>query len=94
MFSSQQTLENYPELTLPREQVMSDRNKELADKVVTAFKSSLSEKALAAITNAEFDALTIMVQEALSTEKREIAELIEGMVKKLKADASITDISL
>ncbi|WP_455208343.1 hypothetical protein [Kaarinaea lacus] len=73
---------------------MSDRNKQLADKVVTAFKSSLSEKALAAITSAEFDALTIMVQEALATEKREIAELIEGMVKKLKSDASMTDISL
>jgi len=73
---------------------MNDRNKELADKVVNTFRASLNDKALAGITDAEFGALTIMIQEVLSTEKREIAELIEDMVKKLKADASAPDISM
>ena len=73
---------------------MSDRNKELADKVVNTFRESLNDKALAVITDAEFGALTVMIQEALLTQKREIAELIEDMVKKLKADAAAPDISL
>jgi hypothetical protein len=73
---------------------MSNRNRELAEKVVKNFRASLSHDARNIITDPELDNLTGMIEEALAVEKREIAGLIENMVLKLKAEASTQDISL
>ena len=68
--------------------------KELADRVVTAFKSELNADALKYITESQFDKLSSMIQEALSEEKRDIAEMVGELVRKLKIDSKIPDISL
>lgn len=73
---------------------MTNRNKELAEKVVNNFTAILSDKARNELSDSDLNTLAGMIEGALSVEKREIAELIEGMVKKLKADASAPDISL
>ena len=73
---------------------MSNRNRELAEKVVRNFQASIGNEARNALTDSDLDNLTGMVEEALAVEKREIAELIENMVLKLKAEATTKDISL
>lgn len=73
---------------------MTNRNKEIADKVVKNFTATISEEARSELSDSDLNTLAGMIEGALSVEKREIAELIEGMVKKLKADASAPDISL
>ena len=73
---------------------MTNRNKEIAEKVVKNFTATISEKARSELSDSDLNTLAGMIEGALSVEKREIAELIEGMVKKLKADASAPDISL
>jgi hypothetical protein len=73
---------------------MSNRNRELAAKVVKNFQATIGSEARNALTDADLDSLTGMIEEALAVEKREIAELIESMVLKLKAEATIKDISL
>jgi len=73
---------------------MTNRNRELAEKVVANFRTSIGNEARNALTDNDLDNLTGMVEEALAVEKREIAELIENMVLKLKAEATTKDISL
>ena len=73
---------------------MTNRNKEIADKVVKNFTATISEEARSELSDSDLNTLAGMIEGALSVEKREIAELIEGMVKKLKAEASAPDISL
>ncbi|WP_455374639.1 hypothetical protein [Kaarinaea lacus] len=68
--------------------------KELADKVVTAFKLELNEDALKCINDNQFEKLSLMIQEALSDEKRDIAEMVADLVRKLKADSKVPDISM
>ena len=68
--------------------------KDLADKVVTAFKLELNEGALQCITDDQFEKLSLMIQEALSDEKRDIAEMVADLVRKLKADSKVPDISM
>ena len=67
---------------------------ELAEKVVTAFKSELNADALNYITENQFEKLSLMIQEALSEEKRDIAEMVGDLVRKLKSDSKIPDISM
>ncbi|WP_455220554.1 hypothetical protein [Kaarinaea lacus] len=73
---------------------MTNRNRELAEKVVSNFQALVSDEARSALTDNDMDNLTGMIEEALAVEKREIAELIENMVLKLKAEATTKDISL
>lgn len=73
---------------------MTNRNRELAEKVVSNFQASIGNEARNALTDNDLDNLTGMVEEALAVEKREIAELIENMVLKLKAEATTKDIGL
>ena len=68
--------------------------KDLADKVIAAFKLELNEDALKCITDDQFEKLSLMIQEALSDEKRDIAEMVEELVRKLKADSEVPDISM
>jgi hypothetical protein len=71
-----------------------DSGKERADQVVEAFKASLNNDALFCITEAEFENLSLIVQDALASEKREIAESVEAIVRKLKSESKIPDISI
>ena len=68
--------------------------KDLVDKVIVAFKLELNEDALKCITDDQFEKLSLMIQEALSDEKRDIAEMVEELVRKLKADSEVPDISM
>ncbi|WP_455365966.1 hypothetical protein [Kaarinaea lacus] len=73
---------------------MTNRNRELAQKVVKNFQATISNEARNALTDNDLANLAGMIEEALAVEKREIAELIENMVLKLKAEATTKDISL
>lgn len=73
---------------------MPEKHNELAQKVVAAFKESLHDEARGCISEGEFAKLSLMIAEALVTEKREIAELFETMARNLKAEAIPPDISM
>ena len=71
-----------------------NRNRELAEKVVSNFQALVSDEVRSVLSKSDLDNLTGMIEEALAVEKREIAELIETMVLKLKSEATTKDISL
>ena len=73
---------------------MPEKQNELAQKVVVAFKESLNEEARRSISEGEYVKLSLMIAEALATEKREIANLLEAMARNLKAEAIPQDISM
>ncbi len=66
---------------------MADHHEEVANKVVEAFKAALSDTALEHITPRQFEALAATIREVLSQERAQAAELVEDVVRKLRADA-------
>lgn len=73
---------------------MSIDNNLLADKVVTAFKSVLSDEAQATISEKELHELNLIVREALSQQLSEAAEIIEESARQLKSLTDHQDIDL
>ena len=73
---------------------MSDRLNALADKVVNAFKEKLSESGTAVISQQETDYLAELVKEALTQHADAIAQEIQQVLNKLKADIDRPEIGL
>jgi len=73
---------------------MTNRHDALADKVVKAFRNSLSDAARAQISDAEFDALAAMVREALSDELKAAADLVDGVTRRLRGEAETPELGL
>ena len=73
---------------------MNNRNEELAQKVVDAFKNSISAEALAHITETEFTELAQIVLEALELEMSEAVEMVDELERRLKEKASRREMGL
>ena len=73
---------------------MVDRHYELAEKVVEAFKSDLSEATCRQISDSEFSRLADMIREAISEELETAVDLIEGVARKLREGVEKPDISI
>lgn len=73
---------------------MSIDNNQLADKVVAAFKSVLSDDTLATISDKELHELNLIVREALSQQLTSAAELVEENARQLKSMTDHQDIGL
>lgn len=73
---------------------MSIENSRLANEVVNAFKSVLSQEALAHISDKEFHELNLMVHEALSKQLSQAADIVDETVKQLRAMTERQDIDL
>jgi hypothetical protein len=63
---------------------MDNLNETLAQKVVEAFKQNISAEARGHISEAEFNRLALIVQEALSLEMAEAVEMVDNLEKRLK----------
>lgn len=63
---------------------MSNHNEQLAQKVVEVFKENISPEAREHISQAEFNKLSLMVQEALSLEMADAVEMVDELEKRLK----------
>ena len=68
---------------------MKDRHRARAEKVVASFKDMLDEPALREISQADFNMLQLMVEEAISDELHNAAEMVEDVARQLR---SISDI--
>lgn len=73
---------------------MSIDNNQLADKVVAAFKSVLSDDTLATISDKELHELNLIVREALSQQLTSAAEMVEENARQLKSMTDHQDIGL
>ncbi len=73
---------------------MTTNNNELAEKVVTAFKSVLSDEARAGISDKEFHELNLIVREALSQQLSQAADMVEETARRLKSMTDHQDIGL
>lgn len=73
---------------------MSERHQELAEKVVSAFKERLSEHARGQITDAQFEDLSLMIREVIAVELEGAANLMDEVLKKLRADIEKPDLGL
>lgn len=65
-----------------------------ADQVVTYFKRELSTKALSSLSPSDFDRLTVLIRDALSRDREEVTDQLEGLARKIKADIEKFDLGL
>jgi len=63
---------------------MNNQNAKLAQKVVEAFKKNVSAEAREHIRESDYNVLASIVQEALSLEMAEAAEMVDNLEKRLK----------
>ena len=63
---------------------MNSQNEKLAQKVVEAFKKNVSAEAREHISESDYNVLASIVQEALSLEMAEAAEMVDNLEKRLK----------
>lgn len=63
---------------------MNNQNEILAHKVVEAFKKNVSAEAREHIRESDYNVLASIVQEALSLEMAEAAEMVDNLEKRLK----------
>lgn len=73
---------------------MTDHHREVAEKIVTAFKAELSDATQKQIADARFEALTRAITEALSEERANAADLVENVVKRLRAEVEKPELGL
>jgi len=73
---------------------MSDRIDTLTEKVINAFKEKLSESGNATISSQELDYLTELVKEALTQHADAVAQDLQQVMYKLKADIEKPEIGL
>jgi hypothetical protein len=66
----------------------------VAEKAVAAFKESLDDDARSHLTEAQFDELTRLVQEAITEELTAAAELIEEAARRLRAETERPEFGL
>lgn len=69
---------------------MVNRHHEKADKIICAFREPLDEKIRQQITDSQFDVLALMSRGVLTDELAIAAELVEEVVRKLRAESEKT----
>jgi plasmid stabilization system protein ParE len=73
---------------------MSQNQRPVVAKVIEAFKSRLSDSALAQITDAQFSDLASLIDEAIADEVAAAADLVDELARKLRASARKPELGL
>ena len=73
---------------------MTDQKRALAEKVVEAFRSSLSEPARVALGEPDYDKLAQIISEALSEELNNAAEIVDDAARRLRAAVERPELEL
>ena len=73
---------------------MTVRHQEMAEKIVATFKLSLGEDVAQQITEAQYTALILMVEEAMGEEARFAVEQLEKIIQKLRAESEKPDLGM
>lgn len=66
---------------------MSDRYRERAGKVVAAFQAAIDAEVRERITKAEYEELTLWIQEAMAEAVGDAAEEMDAVLRRLRAEA-------
>ncbi|MEM4657641.1 MAG: hypothetical protein QXX77_04375 [Candidatus Methanosuratincola sp.] len=73
---------------------MTNHNEEVARKIAEDFLASLDEPVRVQITEAQLDNLVSAIRKVLSAEKSRIADQIEDIVGKLRAEVDKPELDL
>ena len=73
---------------------MSDRQEQIAQKVVELFKSTLNKQALELISDAEFKALSLMIKQAMGAELVHAADMMDRLGKQLRSESGREEMEL
>ena len=73
---------------------MTNRHQQRAEKIVATFKQSLDAKVAQQITEAQFNALTLMITEVMGEEAGFAAEQLEQVIRKLRAESEKPDLGM
>lgn len=73
---------------------MTIENKQMADKVVLAFRNILTDEAESHISDKEFLELNLIIREALSQQLSQAADMVDDIAKQLRDMTDHQDISL
>lgn len=73
---------------------MTNRHQQRAEKIVATFKQSLDENVAQQITEAQFNALTLMIKEVMGEEASFAAEQLETVIRKLRAESEKPDLGM
>lgn len=73
---------------------MNNRNEELAQEAVEAFKNTISAEARAQLTDTEYTELAQIVLETLQVQMSEAVELVRGLERSLEERAGRREIGL
>jgi hypothetical protein len=73
---------------------MTNRHQQRAEKIVATFKQSLDAKVAQQITDAQFNALALMIRETMGEEAGFAAEQLEQVIRKLRAESEKPDLGM
>jgi hypothetical protein len=73
---------------------MTNQHQDRAVKVVEAFRGLLDENINQQIADAKFDTLTLMITEAISEELGVAADMMEDVVKKVRAEINKPELGM
>ena len=73
---------------------MTNRHQQRAEKIVATFKQSLDANVAQQITDAQFNALALMITEVMGEEAGFAAEQLEQVIRKLRAESEKPDLGM
>ena len=73
---------------------MSELRTELSKKVVKGFRNIISEDARERISDAQFEDLSLMVQDAIAEALSDAAERVAGVAETLRSEAGRRELGL
>ena len=73
---------------------MAQENQIRAHKLVESFREGLSDGVQSDIGESGFKKLTLMINEAIQEDRKEAANLVEGVVKTLRKDIDIPELGM
>ncbi len=73
---------------------MSERRRELGEKVVMGFREILSDAAREAVGEAHFEDLSLMVQDAIAQALSEAADQVAEVARVLRSEAGRPELGL
>ena len=73
---------------------MTQENRSRAHKIIETFRGELSDNVQSEIGESGFEKLALMINGAIQEDRKEAANLVEEVVKKLHKDIEIPELGL
>ena len=73
---------------------MTYRQQDMARKIIAAFKDTLDENLCRQISDEQFNVLELMIKEGIGKELSAATELVEEVVRKLRAESDKPELGM